>query len=98
MKDAGGHGSDKRGATPSPATVNALRANVRAGTTQHYHAGLRAAVNTVMGQSNPTVARMLKMLGPVTEPPEVTFSRMGRDAELGAVARVKSMQTGEAFR
>jgi hypothetical protein len=52
VKDAKGHGSDKRGETaPSPATVEALRANVRAGATGHYHAGLKRAVHGQFGNS-----------------------------------------------
>jgi hypothetical protein len=53
VKDAKGHGSDKRGTTaPSPATVEALRANVRAGATGHYHAGLKRAVHGQFGKSH----------------------------------------------
>jgi len=53
MKDAKGHGSDKRGETAaSPATVEALRANVRAGATSHYHAGLKRAVHGQFGKSH----------------------------------------------
>jgi hypothetical protein len=51
MKDAKGHGSDKRGTTAAPETVQALRANVRAGTTAHYHAGLKRAVHGQFGNS-----------------------------------------------
>ena len=45
-----------------------------------------------------SLRQRLHALGPVQEEPEVIFSRMSRQAELNAVAKVKSVQRGEAFK
>ena len=84
MKDAHGHGSDGRGGALGIAAQHGIP-------TGHLVGG-------DVGIGDPEVRAMLRRLGPVTEPPEVTFSRMERQAQSGAVRRVQSKQTGEAFK
>ena len=54
--------------------------------------------SALMGKSDPAVMQMLRGLGPVTEPEEVTYSRVQRQATGRAESRVKSIQAGEAFK